>query len=253
MSSLEWWRVWWPWMSLWSVTVLAVLALPVMLLVQWRNHGRRSGRLAVSFYLNPSAVMGMYQQLRYQPSLQRAVREEIKRSSNADVRAAFPGVEADAGWRVDRQIFREYIEMDEPITVIGLVMSVLEKTDDIVHVDLERQTITPNRTLLGATSGGRASAGAPRGAMRLHDVDAHVLIKGVYRPGDGERADSIVFVAPYGEDYESQGPRVHIDCDTGGLRRRVPDGPFLARCLGRVERWDARTGEMVIDPIAVFK
>jgi hypothetical protein len=33
----------------------------------------------------------------------------------------------------------------------------------------------------------------------------------------------------------------------------VPDGPFLARCLGRVERWNPRTRELVVDPIAIFK
>ena len=115
----------------------------------------------------------MYQQLRYKPALQRAVREEIRRSANADVRAAFPGVRADAGWRVDRKVFSEYIETEEPITVIGLLMSVLEKTDDIVQVDLERLTITPTRALSSTATTGTAHQGCSRtGGSRTARHDA---------------------------------------------------------------------------------
>jgi hypothetical protein len=250
-----WWQVWWPWMLLWSATAVAVVVAVSILVTHWRAHGRRTGRLAVSFYLNTTAIMGMYQQLRYKPALQRAVREEIRRSTNADIRAAFRGVRADAGWRVDRKVFSEYIETDEPITVIGILMNVLEKTDDIVLVDLERETITPNRAMSGAAPAAGSAQTAPRGTTRLRGLDAYVLVKGVYRQGVSSGTDTVAFLAPYGDEPDDPGTGawVRVDCDTGGLRRRVPDGPFLARCLGRVERWDGRTREMVIDPIAIFK
>lgn len=242
-----WWQVWWPWMLLWTAAVLAVALAALLAVYRWRSRARR-GRLAVTFYLSTDAIMGMYQQLRYKPALQRAVREEIGRSANANVAAEFGPIRAGSGWQVDRRVFSTYIETDEPITVIGILMAVLEDTDDIVHVDLERLTLTPNRAARAAIARGADRA-------RLRGLDAYVLVQGNYRRYGGGDADRTSFRAPYGEEPAGHATAawVRIDCDREGLRRRVPDGAFPARCLGRVERWDADARELVIDPIAVFK
>ncbi|MFJ6196917.1 hypothetical protein [Micromonospora sp. NPDC092111] len=247
-----WWQVWGSWSLLWSATALCWVGVALLLVGRWRTHRRRPRSLDVAFYLNTKAIMGMYQQLRYKPALERAVREEITRSTNAEVRAAFAGLtDAALTRQVDRNVFHEYIEKDEPITVVGIIMDVLEKAGDVAYVDLERQTVTLPPMLARDLSRDH-SAGA-RGAVRLRDLDQFVLIRGVYRKG-GDDPRTLTFQAPYGEpDDPSAAPRVRVDCDDADLRFRVPNGPFRARCLGRVENWDDRAGEIVIDPLAIFK
>src|SRR5262249_21256147 len=130
-----WWRVWWPWLVLWSATLVALLAAVWVLVAQWREDSRRTLRRPdLSFYPTERSIMGLYQQYRYQAALKRAVREEITRSKNATVEAAFAPLRGRTGWQVDSRTFREYIEIDQPITVIGIIMNVLERTDDIVYV-----------------------------------------------------------------------------------------------------------------------
>lgn len=88
--------------------------------------------------------------------------------------------------------------------------------------------------------------------MRLSELDCSVLLRGEYQRVPGATENMITFHAPYGT-ADSQG-WVRIDCEKSDLRQQhLPGGPFKARCLGRVERWDGRHGELVVAPIAIFK
>lgn len=242
MSDPLWWQIWWPWMLLWLLTAASVVLAAVLAVVYWRSRRRRRGLLAVAFYLSTSAIMDLYRQLRYQPALRRAVSDRLLKSGNTDIGVSVGMASWGAGGQVDHEVFRSYIEEDEPITVIGILMDVLQDMDDIIYADLDRLTVTPNRRLRVALPRNAQQAG-------LLGPDAFVLVQGTYRPSGGD-AEQKTFRAPYGP---AQDTWVRIDCAQEGLRRGVPAGTFLARCLGRVERWDATTRELVVDPIAVFK
>ncbi|MFF8837312.1 hypothetical protein [Streptomyces sp. NPDC015130] len=105
------------------------------------------------------------------------------------------------------------------------------------------------------SSGGLASAYA-RGTVRLRDVGDFVLIRGRFRTTGEDSADgpSTVFLAPYGDPADpSHGPRVRVTCATEGLRAQVPQGTFSARCLDRVQEWNAAEGVLEVQAMAIFR
>lgn len=252
VTSMPWWQVWWPWMLVWGVTLLTTVTA-VVLLVRRLTTREPVKPPRVAFYLGTTAIMDMYQLLRYKPALQSEVQEEIKRSSNSTLKKAFPGVlDVGGGVQVDRNVFKTYIENDEPITVISILMDVLNTIGDISQIDLPTRTIIPGKLVAAEVTSSRRTAAPKPGSLRLSELDCSVLLQGEYRQAPGATENMVTFHAPYGT---ADSPvRVRIDCEKSDLRRQhLPDGPFKARCLGRVERWDGRQGELVVAPIAIFK
>ncbi|WP_223838023.1 hypothetical protein [Streptomyces venezuelae] len=250
--SEAWWAVWWPWMLLWLATgagLVALLAMAVLWLVRARRAAARDLTDGICFYLHDKTVMDHYQMRGYTAALRKEVEQRTSDSKDGTVRAKVFGVGADGGRKENTEIVSRYMEVAEPISVIGLIMKVLEEKRVIVHVDLPSQTVTRGPALL------RTASGAP-GPVRLRDVDGFVLIRGRFRAtGDREEgAVSTVFLAPYGDPADpAQGPRVRITCATEGLRNLVPRGTFSARCLGKVQEWNPDDGVLEVEAMAVFR
>ncbi len=196
--------------------------------------------------------MDLYRQHRYNAALEQQVEERISRSNDASIGTELSLAKGSAGRRVTTELFRNYIERAEPITVIGIVIDVLEGADDVVHVDLLGQRVTDSGALARTVGRRNGQAARPR-TIRLRDIDAFVSVRGLFKKASQTKEETI-FLAPYGELSDpEQSPRVRLKCVTNGLRDTVPDGMFYARCLGKVETWDPRAGELTIHPIAIFK
>ncbi|MGW6708855.1 hypothetical protein ACWGDE_28750 [Streptomyces sp. NPDC054956] len=258
--SEEWWGVWWPWMLLWLLTAGGVLTL-VVLAVSWFTGGARSAgqnlTYSICFYLHEKSVMDHYQMRGYAAALRREVEQRTSDSKDGTIRTKVFGVGADAGRRENREVVSRYLEVAEPISVIGLVMDVLEENDVIVHVDLVHRTVLRNKALtkaLAAAPEARpARPGPARRDIRLRDIEDFVLIRGRFRK-IGDTPDGTVFLAPYGDPEDpARGPRVRVTCATEGLRNEVPRGPFSARCLGKVQDWNAEEGVLEVQAMAIFR
>ncbi|WP_327302876.1 hypothetical protein OG730_04175 [Streptomyces sp. NBC_01298] len=263
--SEEWWAVWWPWMLLWLLTAGCALTL-VALAVYWFTRGGRSAgqnlTYSICFYLHDKSVMDHYQMRGYAAALRREVEQRTSDSKDGVVRTRVFGVGADAGRRENREIVSRYLEVAEPISVIGLVMDVLEEKDVIVHVDLVNQTVLRNKALtkaLAAAPGARAPEartarpGPAHPDVRLRDIEDFVLIRGRFRK-IGDTPEGTVFLAPYGDPEDpARGPRVRVTCAAEGLRTEVPKGTFSARCLGKVQDWNAEEGVLEVQAMAIFR
>ncbi|WP_328619330.1 hypothetical protein [Streptomyces sp. NBC_00354] len=252
VTSEAWWAVWWPWMLLWAATgagLAALLAVAVLRLLRARRAATQDLTDGICFYLHDKTVMDHYQMDGYTAALRKEVEQRTSDSKDGTVRAKVFGVGADGGRKENTEIVSRYMEVAEPISVIGLIMKVLEGKRIIVHVDLPSQSVTRSSALL-------RTASDTQGAVRLRDIEDFVLIRGRFRTtGDGpERAGSTVFLAPYGDPADpSRGPRVRITCATEGLRNQVPRGTFLARCLGKVQEWNPEEGVLEVQAMAIFR
>ncbi|MFE6844854.1 hypothetical protein [Streptomyces sp. NPDC057686] len=247
-------------MLLWAVTgagLSALLAVAVLRLVRARRAATQDLTDGICFYLHDKTVMDHYQMGGYTAALRKEVEQRTSDSKDGTVRAKVfgVGVGADGGRKENTEIVSRYMEVAEPISVIGLIMKVLEEKRIIVHVDLPSQCVTRSPALL-------RTASDAQGAVRLGDIEDFVLIRGRFRTtGDGpqqperpEGAGSTVFLAPYGDPADpSRSPRVRITCATEGLRNQVPRGTFLARCLGKVQEWNPEEGVLEVQAMAVFR
>ena len=245
-----WWSVWWPWVAVWATTVVALLVATTALVWAWRVRKRFTAVRDVpglTFYLNERSVMDLYQSGGYGDALRREVEERVGTSKDKKVALKVQEtVEASGGRSSGREVVSRYIETAEPIAVIGVLLTVLEAADGVVHVDLRKRTMVRNNALLRSGIDGRTA--------RLHGLDTYVSIKGVFRAAQ-ENGATTVFLAPYGDpDDQGEGPQVRLECNSAGLRDEViPEGTFQARCLGKVQAWKAGDGELVIRPIAMFQ
>ncbi|MGW7199427.1 hypothetical protein [Streptomyces chryseus] len=252
-----WWGVWWPWMLLWLVTAAAAVAL-IVLAVLWLVRARRGRDQALTysicFYLHDRSVMDHYQMRGYAAALRKEVEQRTSDSADGTIRAKVFGLSAGAGRKDHSEIVSKYLEVAEPISVIGVVMDVLEERNVIVHVDLPGETIRRNAALARALADRPPAAGAgPQTTVRLRDIDDFVLIRGRFRK-ISESPESTVFLAPYGDPEDpSRGARVRVTCATEGLRNEVPRGTFSARCLGKVQDWNAEDGVLEVQAMAIFR
>lgn len=256
MFTEEWWSVWWPWMLLWLATAIVAVVLLLSVTLAWFTRGRRGPdrnlTFSICFYLHDRSVMDHYQMRGYAAALRKEVEQRTSDATDGSIRAKVFGVSAGAGRKDNSEIVSRYLEVAEPISVIGVIMDVLEAKDVIVHVDLVNQSVRRNAALTNAlaTLGG---SGSSPGAVRLRDIEDFVLIRGRFRK-ISESPDSTVLLAPYGDpDDPAQGPRVRVTCATEGLRNEVPGGAFSARCLGKVQDWNAREAILEVQAMAIFR
>ncbi|WP_327387907.1 hypothetical protein [Streptomyces sp. NBC_01207] len=258
--SEEWWGVWWPWMLVWLLTAGGVLTLVVLAVSWFTGVGRSAGQnltYSICFYLHEKSVMDHYQMRGYAAALRREVEQRTSDSKDGTIRTKVFGVGADAGRRENREVVSRYLEVAEPISVIGLVMDVLEEKDVIVHVDLVNQTVLRNKALTKALTAAPevrpARPGPANRDIRLRDIEDFVLIRGRFRK-IGDTPEGTVFLAPYGDPEDpARGPRVRVTCATEGLRNEVPRGPFSARCLGKVQDWNAEEAVLEVQAMAIFR
>ena len=63
-----------------------------------------------------------------------------------------------------------------------------------------------------------------------------------------------VFLAPYGDpDDPARSARIRVTCATDGLRNQVPQRTFSARCLGKVQDWNAEDAVPEVQAMAIFR
>lgn len=249
-----WWGVWWPWLLVWGITVVSLLTAVAIVVAHWhRHHAPAATRLhGISFYLDDESVMDLYRQYggKYKAALRQEVQERIISSREFEGSAALAMLKARGKQGVNTEVFSSYIKEDEPITVIGIVIDVLDQADDIVFVDLPKGEVFSNRALTKAL----ATDGERLTAVHLHGLETFMSIRGQFRAVENpdHTCEVTTFEAPYGDPADST--QVHLTCTTSGLRRTtVPTGSFPARCLGRVENWDPNSRRLVVHPIAIFR
>jgi hypothetical protein len=250
-----WWGVWWPWLLVWGITAVSLVAAVTIAIAHWHRHRAPTpARLpGISFYLDKS-VMELYQQ--YGDKNKGALRQEVEErfSSNRDFKLSFnlPPVEGSGTRGDNREVSNRYTTYAKPITVIRTIIDIFDKTNDIVDIDLRKQEVPFNDALAKAVN---ADDKKPT-TVRLHDLETFVLIRGVFRRTDCT-AEVITFEAPYGDPADpADGPQVHLSCKRSGLRGKVedvPSGRFQARCFGRIEAWNPDTRRLIVYPIAIFR
>ncbi|MFE4170545.1 hypothetical protein ACFRR7_00610 [Streptomyces sp. NPDC056909] len=267
MTSEAWWDIWWPWMLVWLLTaacLVALLALTLFRLLRDRRPGSRRIIPGICFYLHDRTVMDHYQMRGYAAALRREVEQRTSDSKDGSVHAKVFGLSAGGGKRDNSEIVSKYLEVAEPISVIGIIMDVLEEKDVIVHVDLVNRTVRRNGALVNALAtlpgagarpgaGTRPGTGGSRETVRLRDIEDFVLIRGRFRK-IAESPETTVFLAPYGDpDDPAEGPHVRVTCATEGLRAEVGQGTFSARCLGKVQDWNATDAVLEVQAMAIFR
>jgi len=254
---VSWWGVWWPWLLVWGITVVSLVATVAIAVVHWRRDRAPTATRSPGscFYLDDESVMDLYRQHggKYKAALRQEVQERISSNREVELSVDLAPVQGGGKRGVNREVFRSYIENAEPITVIGIVIDVLDRAGDIVDVDLLKQEITTNHAsykALGTNDDKRPTT------VRLRDLrkpPTVVSISGDFRALAGSTSEVTKFEVPYGDPTNpTDGPQVHLTCTTSGLRRTVPSDTFPAHCLGRVESWVPSTGRLIVRPIAIF-
>ncbi|MFF3323525.1 hypothetical protein [Streptomyces sp. NPDC002889] len=250
-----WWGVWWPWMLLWLLTLAGAFTALVMAVLRLTRGRRGRGQnltYSICFYLHDRSVMDHYQMRGYAAALRREVEQRTSDSKDGTIRATVFGLSAGGGRRDNSEIVSKYMEVAEPISVIGIIMDVLEEKDVIVHVDLVNQTVRRNAALTRGLATPHGS-GTSQQTVLLRDIEDFVLIRGRFRKVE-ESPRSTVLLAPYGDPADpAEGPRVRVTCATEGLRTEVPQGTFSARCLGKVQDWNADGAVLEVQAMAIFR
>ncbi|RAY16832.1 hypothetical protein DPM19_01310 [Actinomadura craniellae] len=241
-----------------AAVVAGALCYAYMITVR-RHRSAWAGRQkpGICFYLDEDNVMDLYLQEEY-PDLQREVEETISRSTGAELQVRPAPVRAGVTAAAGREQVIRYIKDEGPITVIGRIIRALDDANDIVYVNLYNRTIGPNIGLDRALAWTHGPGAGRVRAARLRELDpsAFVSVTGRFRVTDRSETTT-TFSAPYGDPTEFSGdlPKVSVTCVTAQLRRDdVADGPFPARCLGKIKHWDPDTRQLVISPVlAIFQ
>ncbi|MFI9809303.1 hypothetical protein ACIHEJ_33985 [Streptomyces sp. NPDC052301] len=252
-----WWSAWWGAMTWWLAALAGLLVLAGYALrrgiAQLRKGPQDPNYLPL--YLDNDAVMGLFKMGNYRTALRKEVEE--RRIRNAGCLAVIPLVSLlfKVTGGSSTEVVAKYVEKSEPISVIGLLLSVLRRGDALVEVRLrpDAGTVTPNRALVRELARGSAG-GVPAPAVPLSEIGEFVMVTGRFERR-GPRGDTLVMRAPYGDG----GPAAHLRVVLRGdglltPDRALPEGQFQAHCLGKVTSWDPEAREIVLQyPVAVFR
>ncbi|MEV5876949.1 hypothetical protein AB0L75_22460 [Streptomyces sp. NPDC052101] len=248
-----WWSVWWGAMVWWLAAFAGLLVLGALAL---RRGLGRLGKASEDpsyqpLYLDNDAVMGLYKMGNYKSAMRREVEE--RRMRNAGCLAAIPLLSLlfKVTGGSSTEVVAKYVESSEPISVIGLLLSVLKHKDALVEVELAGAagTVTPNHVL------SRKLAPSAR-EVALTAIGEFVMITGRFQAvrTDDPQGGTLVMRAPYRDGESAAHLRVILRGD--GLRKpytKLPGGQFPAHCLGKVTSWDPEACESVLEyPLAVF-
>ncbi|AIR98127.1 hypothetical protein [Streptomyces glaucescens] len=250
----EWWALWWPWLVVWAATAAcwAVLLRHALIRLGRPRSRRQGGRTVhgMCFFLHEQRVMDLYQQGGFSAALEQEVADRINVTSGVGLRAKFGLGSGKANRDVTEERVTAYIQQSTPITVIRLLMDTMRKEDVVVQADLTTGLIVPNRALADTLRehGGRV----PLTSVAV--VSAFVSVTGRFTARRSDSGD-IVLRAPYGD---GPGPaHVRVTCEAAGVREGFQNaeyftGEFQARCLGKVQTWNGETGELSLNPVAIF-
>ncbi|WP_329374643.1 hypothetical protein [Streptomyces sp. NBC_01483] len=248
-----WWDLNWRWMVVWLATAATLVVLLAMLNGA-RRRRRPSERLvgdSTCIYLDDRKIMDVYQMNRYTTALRKEVEQRTRTSLTSRLQMIVPSfIHPSADYERSREVVTNYIEVAEAISVIGVIVDGLERSNAIVHANLRRGTVRRNAALAKARSEG------PRNESACLSVTAggFVLLIGDFERDDAASSETrTVFTAPYGPTTTA---RVRMSCRTAGLRSEEevePDsGPFFALCLGKVRSWRSTDAVLEVRPLAIF-
>lgn len=248
-----WWTVFWPWALVWALTVAAVLGglgILVALALRWRRtRGRtRHPTPGISVYMDKAEVIGLYLRDTYRPAMSREIEEQITSTTSAKLAAELYGLGAEAGREVNQQVATKYVDQANPVAVIRIVIDVLEEKGDIIYVDLLDGVVEPDRSLHKKLPSRR---GVSLPFTDLARPDAYISVWGSFDLLERTDDNRAVFAssAPGGD----EAARVVFRCPIDQISTEdMLAGPFMARCLGRIRRWDPDSRKLSIRPIAVF-
>jgi len=201
----------------------------------------------ICFYLHEKHVMNLYQQGNDE-ALTQEIQETIRSGSQSGLNAQVGNIRGRAEREAGTEKVSKYSRESGPISILGRVVDKLEGKGNIVHVNLRDGSLEPGAAVDRALwSGHRVDA------ARLSDLSSFVFVSvtGEFRMTD-ESAEKFVLSAPYGD---SESSRISVTCVRDHLLGVEPSpGPFSARCLGRIQGWDAGTRTLVIDPVlAIYR
>ncbi|MDX8054932.1 hypothetical protein SK571_36645 [Lentzea sp. BCCO 10_0798] len=228
-----WWSVSWGWILLWVATLIALVVV-VVLASRWLRRRDQGPEVpGLLFYVHGQRMINLCKVGRYDDAVTRQFVKQITVTKNGKLQVG----PSEFGIGVDGSVVEQNTDTYEKpateIDVIGVVLAGLRAGHGVVEVDLTTATITADE----AWRRGRA--------RRLNDIRDYVSLHGRFEVGDGD--DPAVLLAPVGAH------RVRVECDRASLRDTLPPGQFNARCLGKVQSWNAATGEIVVLPVVVFQ
>ncbi|HEX6360589.1 hypothetical protein [Actinophytocola sp.] len=243
-----------PWLLTGAALLAAVLTVGAYLLAV-RRHQRTPdpGHVGICFYLHEKHVMNLYLQGNYE-ALKQEVEETTRTETGTSLGAKVAGIQGRASRDAESEKISRYIRDVGPITVIGRIVEELERTDNIVYVNLFERLLEPGKGLDRALRSARHRNAARE--ARLSDLSSFVFVSvtGRFRVTD-KTDETIVLSAPYGDPVTpGDEPLLSVTCLNSQLLADVPSGPFSARCLGRIQGWDPDTRKLVIDPaLALYR
>ncbi len=207
-----------------------------------RGRGTGTDPNYLPLYLDNDAVMNLYEMGNYRTAMRREVEE--RRIRNAGCLAVIPFVSVlfKVVGGTSTEVISKYLEETKPMSVIGLLLSVLRSKDGLVEVRLWPRpvTVTPNLA---------------EDDVALTEIGEFVMVTGRFEEREGTD-ETRVMRAPYG-DAEPPSAYLRVVLRRDGLRtpdRKLPEGQFQAHCLGKVGGWNPQTREIFLEyPIAVFR
>jgi hypothetical protein len=122
----------------------------------------------------------------------------------------------------------------------------------VAFADLTTVVLVPNRAL-AETLRDRGESEVALTAVVTETEVVSVTGRFTARASDG---GDIVLRARYGGGEPPA--HVEITCEAAGVREEFRGdeyvgGEFQARCLGKVRTWNRTTGELALDPVAIFR
>jgi len=252
----QWWSLWgWPWMVVWLLTAacFAVLLRYTVVRFGWlRRRRRRGGRtvLGMCIFLHEAWVKSIagIGGITNADKVQVAERTNVSSGFGAFGKLSFGGGKAQ--WDETRERVGTYLQENTPMKVIRLIMDRMAEEDVVVHADLTTGRLVPNRALSDTLRDGDRER-VPLTAV----MSDFVSVTGLFTAVRSDNRD-IVLRAGYGG--ASPDAQVKISCEARWVREEFrvedyEDGEFQARCLGKVRTWNPQTGELTLDPIAIFR
>jgi hypothetical protein len=203
------------------------------------------------FYLHKQRVMDIYEAGRFTESLA----AEVAHRMNVTHNLGLVGKLFFWTGRADRAVTDErvttYLRESTPMNVIGVLMDTMRKEDVIVDADLTTGRLVLNRSLAATLRDGPDDGRVPLSAVMTEWVSVTARFT-ARRIDNGD----VELRARYGTGL----PIAHlkITCAESEGRGEFRDeayytGEFQARCLGKVRTWDRESGELTLDPVAIFR
>ncbi|MBG0855659.1 hypothetical protein I2W78_28385 [Streptomyces spinoverrucosus] len=252
----QWWGLWWPWLLVWAATAAC---FGIVLGFGWRRLRSRRGpgggtHLDMCFYLHKQQVMDIYEVGGFTKSLTQEVADRLQVTNDYGLRGRLFFWMGRANRGVTKERVTTYLQESTPMNVIGVLMDAMRKEDKVVDVDLVDGELEVNQEFTERLGGRYPDGQVPLSALRR--LEAYVSVSGDFTAARLPNGD-VQLRARYGTGE----PAAHVEiiCDEtegrGDFRkeRYYRGKKIAARCLGRVQGWDEQTGELTLDPLAIFQ